>query len=196
MVDLGRSLLPRLLLATSLLGGIEALDGRIQRAVQTLSPSPLDKPMHWVSDVGRPQLVFGILLVIAAFGGPAGPATARYAVLALIPTNLVVEGLKRSTERTRPDGERSSSNSSFPSSHTANAFALAWVFARRWRRAAPAFFVFAALVAFSRVYLNRHFVSDVVCGALIGVASAWAVERLIRRWPGQVKNPGPEAATR
>jgi len=196
MVDLGRSLLPRLLLMVSLLGGIDSLDWKIQRAVQTLAPSPFDRPMQTVSDIGRPQLVFGILLAIAAFGGPAGAATARHAVIALIPANLVVEGLKRATLRTRPDGERSGSNSSFPSSHVANAFALAWVFSRRWRRAAPAFFVFAALVAFSRMYLNRHFASDVLCGAVIGVASGWAVERMLRRSTGHVETASPEAATR
>lgn len=196
MVELGRDWMPRMLLVFLLFGGVDAIDWKIQKAVQTLSPSPFDGPMHTISDIGRPQLVFGLLLAVAAFGGPAGAATARHAVLALIPANLAVEGLKRSTQRARPDGERSASNSSFPSSHVANAFALAWVFARRWRRSALAFFLFAALVAFSRVYLNRHFVSDVLCGALIGVASAWAVERLIRRWPGQVQTAGSEPATR
>lgn len=196
MVDLGRAVLPRLVLVFSLLGGIESLDWKMQRAVQTLSPSPFDGPMHTISDIGRPQLVFGVLLAIAAFGGPAGAATARHAILALIPANLAVEGLKRATQRTRPDGERSSSNSSFPSSHVANAAALAWVFARRWRRAAPAFYLFAALVAFSRVYLNRHFVSDVLCGALIGVASGWLIERMIRRWPGHLETTERKAASR
>lgn len=196
MVDLGRAVLPRLVLVFTLFGGIESLDWKMQRAVQTLSPSPFDGPMHTISDIGRPQLVFGVLLAIAAFGGPAGAATARHAILALIPANLAVEGLKRATQRTRPDGERSSSNSSFPSSHVANAAALAWVFARRWRRAAPIFILFAALVAFSRVYLNRHFVSDVLCGALIGVASGWLIERMIRRWPGQVETTDQQAASR
>jgi len=196
MVELGRSLLTRVMLAASLFGAIDGVDAKLQRAVQTWKSPALQGPMQTVSDIGRPQLVFGILLAIAAFGGPTGPAPARHAVLSLIPANLVVEGLKRATVRTRPDGERSPSNSSFPSSHVANAFALAWVFARRWRRAAPAFFVFAALVAVSRVYLNRHFVSDVVCGALLGVASAWAVERLIRRWPRHAETVGAETATR
>jgi undecaprenyl-diphosphatase len=184
MAELGRDWIARLLLATSLLGPIENFDWKLQRAIQTMAPSPLDGPMHVVSDFGKPQLVFGILLAIAAFGGPAGAATARHAVLALIPTNLVVEGLKHATRRVRPDGESSPSNASFPSSHAANAFALAFVFARRWRKAAILFYLFAALVAFSRVYLNRHFVSDVLCAALIGVASAWAIERLLARRPG------------
>ena len=89
--------------------------------------------------------------------------------------NLAVEGLKRLTYRARPDGEHKRSNAAFPSSHAANAFALAAVLARRWRRAAPALWLLAALIAFSRIYLNRHFTSDAVVGSVIGLVGAWAV---------------------
>ena len=43
------------------------------------------------------------------------------------------------------------------------------VLSRRWRRLSPAFWLLAGLVAFSRVYLNRHFLSDALCGVAIGV---------------------------
>ena len=41
-----------------------------------------------------------------------------------------------------------------------------------------------ALVASSRLYLNRHFLSDVVVGAMIGFAWAWALARWVfdRTW--------------
>src|SRR5436309_5796961 len=153
MVEAGRWA-PRLLLGLSLLGPAQAFDWKVQRAVRALTPSPLDRPMHIASDIGRPERVFAVLLAIAAFGGPAGAATARLAVVALIPTNLVVEVLKHTTHRIRPDGESNPSNASFPSSHAANAFALAAVFSRRWKRGAIFFYLFAAVVAFSRMYLN------------------------------------------
>jgi undecaprenyl-diphosphatase len=167
-----------MLLAVSLLGPIEDLDWRIQHAVQAMTPSPLDRPMHIVTDLGKPPIVLGVLLGIAVFGGPVGAATARHAVLALVPANLAVEGLKWATNRTRPDGAHSRSNASFPSSHAANAFALAYVFARRWPRASIAFYALAALVGFSRVYLNRHFTSDVLFAALIGIAAGALAERI------------------
>jgi undecaprenyl-diphosphatase len=97
--------------------------------------------------------------------------------VALAGTNLVVEVLKRAVGRTRPDGARKRSNSSFPSSHAANAFALAWVLGARWRRGAPWFLALALTVAFSRMYLNRHFLSDVVAAALIGMICSWAAAR-------------------
>jgi undecaprenyl-diphosphatase len=170
-----------LLVALALLTPIEQLDWTVQHHVQEARSPRWEKVMRAATDIGRPPLALGVLLGIAAFGGPAGAATARAAVLALVPANLVVEGAKHSVGRMRPDGSRKRSNSSFPSSHAANAFALAAVFARRWRRPALAFWGTALLVSFSRMYLNRHFLSDVVVGAALGVLFAWLGGRLASR---------------
>src|SRR5205085_12074147 len=104
-----------------------------------------------------------------------GRATVIRILAVLIPTNIVVEGIKAVVGRVRPDGDRRRVNSSFPSGHSANAFALALVLARRSRRPRLLFWPVAALVAISRAYLNRHYLSDIVVGSLIGLAVAWAV---------------------
>jgi membrane-associated phospholipid phosphatase len=187
------ALVLRFMIVLSLLQPVLDLDWRVQRAVQSMTPSALDRPMQIATEIGRPQLVLGVLLAIAAFGGPAGAETARYAILVMIPTNLIVEGAKRATHRTRPDGESRPSNASFPSSHAANAFAIAWVLSWRWRRFAPYFFVFAAVVGFSRIYLNRHFLSDVLCGAIVGVTCAWLVGRAFQK---RETHPEPGRETR
>lgn len=163
-----------LLLALALLGPVQTLDDQVRLAVQEWRPAWMERPMRVVSDVGNPRTVLGALLGIALLDTARGVATGRLSVLVLVPVNLVVEGLKRATFRARPDGERKRSNAAFPSSHAANAAALAWVLARRWRRGAVGFHAFAGLVAFSRVYLDRHWLSDVVVGAAIGLVIAWA----------------------
>lgn len=177
----------------ALLGPLQSADDALQAAVQHMRAPVLEKPMHELTGIGKPVVVFGALLLVAAFDAAAGPATARLALAVLVPTNLIVEGLKRGVGRVRPDGDAKRSNSSFPSSHAANAFALAWVLSRRYRRFAPAFMVFAALVAFSRVYLNRHYVSDVVAGAAIGLLCAWGTARWLaaraREREGTAKSP-------
>lgn len=172
----------RLLLVLGLLSPIVELDLTVQRAVQRMRHPALEPMMHAASDVGRPSIVLGALLGIAVFTGPAGPATARIGLFTAAATNATVELLKRATDRARPDGEQRRSNASFPSGHAATAFALALVLARRWRRLAPAFWGFAGLVAWSRIYLNRHFLSDVVCGAIIGLAIAELISRAAARW--------------
>ena len=84
--------------------------------------------------------------------------------------------------RTRPDGEQKRSNASFPSSHAANAATLAAVLARRWRRLTVPAWVAAAVIGFSRIYLNRHFLSDVLFAGALGVLGAWAAARLLASW--------------
>lgn len=170
----------RLGLVLSLLDPFVALDWRVQNAVQSARPHlPLEHLMQGATDAGRHDYVFGLLLCIAVFTGAPGPATARECILALIPATLTVEGVKRLVNRTRPDGVAKRSNASFPSSHAAGAFALAAVLNRRWSRLWPAWFLAAALVAFSRLYLNRHFLSDVVVGAMIGLGWALALSRWV-----------------
>jgi membrane-associated phospholipid phosphatase len=170
-----------LLLALTLLNPVVDLDWTVQREVQGLRSPGLERPMRALTDIGRPAYVFGALLGVAMLDRAAGPATARLAILVLAATNIVVEVTKRTFNRARPDGEHKGSNASFPSSHAANAFALAAVFARRWRRLALPFFVWAAATAWSRMYLNRHFLSDVVVGAAVGILCAW----LLGRWLGK-----------
>ncbi len=64
---------------------------------------------------------------------------------------------------------------SFPSSHAITAFALAFAVGAVWPQARVAMWVYAILIAGSRLVLLAHHPSDVVAGALVGVAGAMAV---------------------
>jgi undecaprenyl-diphosphatase len=169
-----------LLVCLSLLAPFAHLDQVARQAVQDSRHPVLEPVMRGATNLGRHSNVLAGLLAIAIFDA-RGPATVRLVLIALIPTNLVVEGLKRGTNRERPSGTHKRSNAAFPSSHAANAFALATVLAWRWKRLRWALFLLAAVVAWSRVYLDRHWVSDAVAGALIGWVVAWAVSRAYER---------------
>lgn len=189
-----------LVLGLALLGPVERLDRAVAQRVHAMARaqeargSGWDAVMRAASSWGRPVVVIGGLAVVVTADVLTGSGwgTARLAAAALAGTNLLVEGGKRAVNRVRPDGERKRSNSSFPSSHAANAFTLAWVLGARWRRGWPAFAALAALVSFSRMYLNRHYLSDVVVGALLGVAVAWAAWR----WLASRARAVPPAAAR
>jgi len=139
----------------------------------------LEPAMHALSDDARPALL--VAGAVAFVSGPAGRAALGEAGIVLVPVNLVVESLKRLVDRPRPGGSRNRSNASFPSSHAANAFAIAFVLARRWPRGSPFFVLLAAAVAWSRMDLDRHWCSDVIAGALLGLGLAWAALALWRR---------------
>jgi undecaprenyl-diphosphatase len=70
---------------------------------------------------------------------------------------------------------------SFPSGHTATAFAGATMLSFFAPRAAPVFYVLAAAIAYSRLYVGVHFPLDVAGGIVIGVATALLLLAAIRR---------------
>lgn len=122
-----------------------------------------------------------------------------HALVSLALSNAVTGGLKAVTGRARPitrqadgtwirrdpddwdlfggwgsDGERTA----YASGHTSNAFALATVFAEELGGAAGwVAYPIAAGVAWSRLNDEAHWASDVVMGALVGIASGQLVVR-------------------
>jgi membrane-associated phospholipid phosphatase len=93
-------------------------------------------------------------------------------IRAQILSQALVHGIKYSVQRDRPTGECCA----FPSGHAATAFAAASVIERHFGvRAAWPTLAVASYVGASRLIDNRHFLSDVMFGAALGMASGWTV---------------------
>jgi len=92
---------------------------------------------------------------------------------AQILSQAYVQAIKYATQRERPDG---SNSLSFPSGHSASAFATAAVLQRHygWKVGVPAA-ILAGYVATARVHDNKHYLSDVIFGGTMGVAAARTV---------------------
>jgi membrane-associated phospholipid phosphatase len=93
-------------------------------------------------------------------------------IRAQILSQAIVQGMKYIGQRDRPTGECCA----FPSGHAATAFATASVLERHfgYRGAWPTLLA-AAYVGASRLHDNRHFLSDVMFGSAVGIASGWTV---------------------
>jgi membrane-associated phospholipid phosphatase len=65
-----------------------------------------------------------------------------------------------------------------PSGHAATAFSVLVAFGTLWPRGRTILWIYALLIAASRVAVTAHYPSDVLAGALVGVVGAL----LVRRW--------------
>ena len=80
------------------------------------------------------------------------------------------------------------SDASFPSGHTTAAMAataaLFFLLKRPWRWW---LWLFPVLMGLSRLYLVVHYPTDVLAGALVGLAAGYAAARIVRRatWHGR-----------
>ncbi len=90
----------------------------------------------------------------------------------LIVSQVLTQGIKYAVQRDRPTGECCA----FPSGHASAAFTTASILERHlgYRGAWPTL-VGASYVALSRITDNRHFLSDVVFGSALGIATGWTV---------------------
>ncbi|MFZ9003709.1 MAG: phosphatase PAP2 family protein [Robiginitalea sp.] len=90
---------------------------------------------------------------------------------ALALNGLVVHTMKNLIDEERPDG---SANNSFPSGHTTTAFMGAHIFHKEYGHLSPYYSVGAyALASFTGVFRqlnNRHWISDVMMGAGLGIS--------------------------
>ena len=159
---------------------LQPLDDAARDWVRALRRPALELPMRVVSDQSRVVLIAGA--GVALVSGAAGRAFLAESAVAMLPVNGAVELLKWTVDRTRPDGGHDRRNSSFPSSHAANAFTMAAMLTRRWRRAAIPAWLAASVVAFSRLYLDRHWLSDVLGSLLLAFAAAWFAGWVLSRW--------------
>ena len=108
-----------------------------------------------------------------AFGNKKLAYAGRDIVRSQLLSQALVQTLKYTVRRDRPDH---SNNKSFPSGHSASAFATATVLQRYygWKVGVPAY-ALGSYVALARMSWNRHHASDVVMGAGFGIASARTV---------------------
>lgn len=127
---------------------------------------------------------FGTLIYGLASNNEIAKRNATETFISVGANVLVTHLIKLSVNRTRPADKYPNEifvnsmthNQSFPSGHTSLAFATATTLSiqyKKWYVTVPAY-VWASSVGYSRMYLGKHYPSDVLAGAAVGIGTAWA----------------------
>lgn len=159
--------------------------------VSAQSPTPrpsIDTDIRQLRDNAMPNFDYNfddylqyapaaVMVGMKAFGYESRSSWGRMAVsdaFAVAIMNLGVRGVKPLVGRLRPDG---SDRRSFPSGHTATAFMTAAMLQQEYGWKSPWFsiggYTAAAVTGLSRICNNRHWLSDVVTGAAVGIGSVY-----------------------
>ena len=145
------------------------------RACQNASLTPLMRSLTHLGDA--PSWVL-VALVLASSAG-AGPGLAKLLAVAAVLATVLAQIVKRTCRRRRPSAGLADFAAlidnpdafSFPSGHTAGAFAVAVALAGTGSCLGALLLGLAFAIAFSRVYLGAHYPLDVGAGAAIGALS-------------------------
>jgi undecaprenyl-diphosphatase len=180
---------------------LDALDRTVYQAV-AVTPTPhLDEVFRLLSAVAnRSRLWLGMAAAIAILGGRRGRLVAFESVLSIATTSAAVNlGIKPLVHRRRPQRVRSAwqrarsvptpRSTSFPSGHSASAFAFAYAVGRHYPVLAVPIGLLATAVAYSRVHTGVHYPSDVVLGSIIGAGTAAVVTAACERRSSKPRRP-------
>jgi undecaprenyl-diphosphatase len=166
-----------------------------ERINQDLANPVFDVVLPFLTDLNHnPYLPYAVLALILAW-----IFKQRYRALMWIVTLVIAIGLsdlvsyrviKTLADRNRPEQAGvhvvlrtdHHSGSSFPSNHAANAFAGASVLSGAFPVGTPFWFLIAALIAISRVYVGVHFPLDVLAGGALGWVIGFGTKIILREW--------------
>jgi len=138
-------------------------------------------------------LFYGVILyvIIRKYGRKSIPIIISLALIILL-ADQISGILKHSVMRLRPSNDpaliplahvfyKSGGLYGFVSAHAANAFSFATFSAFLFRSRGYTFFIFpwAALIAYTRIYLGVHYPGDILGGAMLGSLIGWGVFKLL-----------------
>lgn len=176
--------------AQQALAELAALDLAVHDTVAGTPTPALDRALGRVSNAANYSRLWLVTAAVLSLLGHRGRRASVVGLMAVGATsataNLLVKPLLRRGRPVREDGEhdhpvRMPTSGSFPSGHTASAFAFSSAAGAELPVLALPLRLAATTVGWSRVQSGVHFPGDVVAGALLGASIGSWTHRLARR---------------
>jgi membrane-associated phospholipid phosphatase len=169
------------LFASAIMMVIERLG--VPTTLQLQMKGDVKRETRWLAQYGQFTCT-PIGALIAWQLDPRGWKVAVPIIASVVVASIIAMLIKRTLGRVRPGREdagkflgptirHANYRESFPSSHTACAFAFSGVLAWLYPQAAVTFWVLASACGFLRYVLDAHWPSDVLAGVALGIGCAW-----------------------
>ncbi|MBN2000662.1 phosphatase PAP2 family protein [candidate division KSB1 bacterium] len=159
---------PEWIVAAGVVAASTMLDSKVQTCHGKLMPKTASHVFDIYGQGVNHLMANGYIYVNALASGDYSDFGYMKTVFYATSVNAVLTaGVKYMVRRTRPNGQ---SNLSFPSGHTSGSFTIAACLHELYgpQVGVPAY-IFATLTGLQRIHDNKHWLSDVLAGALLGM---------------------------
>ncbi len=181
-----------------MLDKLELFDRALFLAINACHAPVLDNVMYYISQIWvfAPVFVYWLYMVFRRYGAKKLVILLGFLVLLIVLTDQTANQTKHAIKRYRPShnleiqaqvhtiNDYKGGTYGFFSGHATNTFGVAMllflIFSKESKLFRSAFFVWAAIISYSRIYLGVHYPSDIFVGLVVGIFWGYVVYRLIQ----------------
>ena len=181
-----------------MLDKLELFDRALFLAINACHAPILDNVMYYISQIWvfAPVFAYWLFMVFKRYGLKKLFILLGFLVLLIVLTDQTANQTKHAIKRYRPShnleiqaqvhtiNDYKGVTYGFFSGHATNTFGVAMllflIFSKESKLFRSAFFAWAAIISYSRIYLGVHYPSDIFLGLVVGLFWGYVVYRLIQ----------------